>query len=143
VSDAIVLSVGPAAGGTLDGAVAAARGAVELIRLRPAAPEGHVRRIDGALTGQTLRQNPPRAGEVLVAEDFASIFLSPAERRTLGEAGVRLAVRRPARLLALTSNPTAPARPPVPAAKLVAALAREFADVPIFDLVADLQSAAA
>ena len=49
-----------------------------------------------------------------MADDFASVFLSLEERRRLREAGVGLAVRRRARLLAVTANPTAPARPPAP-----------------------------
>ncbi len=73
-----------------------------------------------------------------MARDFTAIFLSPDHRRALSDAGVALAVREPARLLAVTVNPTAPARPPFPAERLhqvVAALARP---APVFDVVADI-----
>ena len=143
VADAIVLSVGAAAGTTSEAALQAARGAMELIRLETPPPGPAVREIEGALTGALLAEAPPRAGETLVAEDFASIFLSSEERRRVRDSGARLAVRQAARLLALTSNPTAPGRPPAAAPKFLEALAREFPGVPVFDLVADLQSAGA
>ncbi len=92
------------------------------------------------MTGAALRADFPSPGEALVAEDFTAIFLSPADRRELAERGVRLAVRKPARLLAVTANPTAPARPPLPAARFLEAVAREMPGVTIFDLVADLRS---
>ena len=40
----------------------------------------------------------------------------------------------------MTVNPTAPARPPLPARKFLEAVAREIPGPPIFDLVADLRS---
>jgi hypothetical protein len=140
VADGIVLSVGMAAAGSLEGVLAAARVAAELIQLPAWESDAPSRSIDGALTEASLRENPPRPGEILVAEDFTSIFLSPSDRRRLKELGVGLAVRHPARLLAVTSNPTAPARPPISAPRLFAALRREIPDIPVFDLVADLQS---
>jgi len=143
VSDAIVLSVGLAAGGSIEAALAAARAAVELIRLGPPAPGAPVRDVEGALTDALLAAEPPRPGEALVAEDFASIFLEPAVRGRLRERGASLAVRRPARLLALTSNPTAPARPQVAPAKFFEALGAAVPGAPLFDLVADLQSTGA
>ncbi len=141
VADAIVLSVGPAAGGSAEAALGAARAAAELIRLEPPPVGAATRQVEGAITELLLHENPPRPGETLVAEDFASIFLPPAERRRLREADVALAVRHRARLLALTSNPTAPARPPLPAAAFFHSLEREFPGVPVFDVVADLRSA--
>ena len=57
--------------------------------------------------------------DVLVAEDFTCIFLTADRRRRLDAMGVSLAVRRPARLLAVTVNPTAPGRPP-PAGRVLA-----------------------
>lgn len=143
VADGVVLSVGMAAGGSLDAVVLAARGAVELIRLGAPAPGASQRRVEGALTGDFLRGAPARRGETLVAEDFTCIFLSPEERHRLAEQGAALAVRRPARLLALTVNPTAPGRPPLPAAAFFAAIHRAIPEVPIFDLVTDLESGAA
>ncbi len=92
------------------------------------------------MTSVSLRDLLLSRGEALVVEDFTSIFLSPAERRELAERGVPLAVRRPARLLAVTVNPTAPARPPLPAARFLEAVAREIPGVAIFDLAADLRS---
>lgn len=140
VADGIVLSIGMAAGDSLEAVLAAAGTAVELIRL-PLHAEGAVTRAyDGALTEVTLRGNPPRDGETLLVEDFTAVFLSPAERRRLRNREIRLAARHAARLLAITANPTAPGRPPVPAPKLFDALRREFPETPLFDLVADLRS---
>ena len=124
----------------LDAVLSAARAAVELVRLPEAAPDSRVRGVEGALTDVWIADNPPAPGDTLVAEDFTAIFLAPAQRRALREQGVLLAVRRTARLLALTGNPTAPARPPLPAARIFEALQREFPDVPVFDLEADLWS---
>ncbi len=141
VADAIVLAAGLAAGPTLEAALGAARSAGGLLRLGPPATDGEVRRVEGALTGAWLRAADPRPGETLEAEDFASIFLDPAERAALAERGVALSVRHPARLLAVVANPTAPARPPLSPGRFHELLAREFEDTPVFDVVADLQSA--
>ena len=138
VADGVVLSVGMAASHSLEGVLSAASGAVELIRLPAAEPQAWLRSCEGALTDVALRQSPPQPGEVLVAEDFTAIFLSIEERRRLREQGISLAVRRPARLLAITANPTAPARPPLPAARFFDALAAAYPGTPVFDLVADL-----
>jgi hypothetical protein len=140
VSDGIVLSVGMSAGETLPAVLSAAVSAVELIRLRRPEEEATRRHLAGAVTAAALRGTAFSPGEALVAEDFTAIFLSPADRRELAERGVRLAVRRPARLLAVTTNPTAPARPPLPAERFFEAVAREISGVPIFDLCADLRS---
>ncbi len=140
ICDGIVLSVGLAAGSTVDSALAAARSAVELIRLEEAPSGAAVRAVEGALTDASLREAPPRSGETLVAEDFASIFLSAEDRRRLRSQDVGLAVRRRARLLAVTANPTAPGRPPAPAERFHRAVARELPGVPVFDVVADLRS---
>jgi hypothetical protein len=129
-----------AAAESLEAVLGAARAAVELIELSEPGPTARVRNVEGALTEVWLGENPPESGDVLVAEDFTAIFLSPPERRQLREKGVRLAVRRRARLLALTANPTAPARAPLPAARVFEALRREFPEVPSFDLGADLWS---
>jgi hypothetical protein len=142
VADGVVLAVGMAASDSLDGTLSAARGAVELIRLPAASPEAPQRPYEGALTDVAMRQSPPQPGEVLVAEDFTAIFLSIQERRRLTEQGMSLAVRHPARLLAITANPTAPARPPLPADRFFEALATAFPGTPVFDLVADLGSGA-
>ena len=140
IADGIVLSVGLAAASDTAAALSAARSGVDLVRLDSPPPEAPVRPFEGALTDLALRALAPRRGETLVAEDFASVFLSPDDRRQLRDAGVGLAVRRRARLLAITVNPTAPARPPVDAARFFASVRAEFPDVPVFDLVADLQS---
>jgi hypothetical protein len=140
VADGVVLSVGMAAGDSLEAVLAAARGAVDLIRLAAPPAGARVRPLDGALTELVLRESPPEPGETLVVEDFTCVFLEAAERRRLAEAGALLAVRRPARLIAITANPTAPARPPLPAQRFFDALRVELASVPIFDLVSDLQS---
>jgi hypothetical protein len=140
VADGIVLSVGMAAAEALDGVLAAARAAVELLRLPVADPGTRIRDFEGALTDAALRERPPRHGEILVAEDFTAVFLSAGDRRDLRERGVTLAVRHGARLLALTTNPTAPGRPPLPPAKTFDSVRGEFPDVPVFDLAADLWS---
>ena len=140
VSDGIVLSVGMSAGETLPSVLAAAAAAIELIRL-PRPPEDAPRGdVDGAVTAASLRALSLSPGQTLVAEDFTAIFLSPPERRELAERGVRLAVRRPARLLAVTANPTAPGRPPIAADRFLEAVLRAIPDAPIFDLCADLRS---
>ena len=113
---------------------------MELIRLPEAAPDARGRSVPGALTDVWLSDNPPAAGDTLVAEDFTAVFLPPVLRRALREREIGLAVRHTARLLALTGNPTAPARPPLPAARVFGALRQEFPDVPVFDLEADLWS---
>lgn len=140
VADGIVLCVGLAAGATLESALGAARAAGALLRLARPRPGAQARRVEGALTGARLRREPPRRGETLEAEDFASIFLEPAERARLAGLGVALAVRHPARLVAVTANPTAPARPPMEARRFFDLVVREFPEVPVFDVVADLQS---
>ena len=140
VADGVVLAAGLAAGATLEAALGAARAAGQLLRLGPAAPGAPVRRVEGALTGAWLRAAAPRPGETLEAEDFASVFLDPAERADLARRGIALAVRHPARLLAVVANPTAPARPPATAVRFHGLLAEEFPGTPVFDVVADLQS---
>jgi len=140
VADGIVLCAGLAGGPGLESALGAARSAGELLRLGLPRPGASIRRVEGALTGALLRAAPAASGETLEAEDFASIFLEPAERAALRERGVSLAVRHAARLLAVTTNPTAPARPPADPRRFFDLLAREFVDVPVFDVVADLQS---
>ena len=140
IADGVVLAVGLAAGADFAGALSAARAAVELIRLQGPPDRAEARAVDGALTDLVLRDVAPRRGETLVADDFASVFLSPEERRHLRDAGVGLAVRRCARLLAITVNPTAPARPPADPDRFFESVRAEFPDVPVFDLVADLGS---
>ena len=137
-ADAVVLSAGLSAGGGLPGAVRAAALAVELIGLPAPAPGCAAREFTAALTDASLGDRPPRRGETLVAEDFASMFLSPEMRRRLAAEGVALAVRRPARLIAVTSNPTAPGGRSVPPAALFEALADALPGLALFDLGADL-----
>lgn len=139
-ADGIVLSVGMAAGGSLEAVLASARAALELIRLPQPESGRAARSYEGALTDAALREWPPLAGETLVARDFTAIFLHPAQRRALAEQRITLAVRHPARLLAVTSNPTAPARPPMPADRFYEALREEAAPTPVFDVVTDLRS---
>jgi hypothetical protein len=139
-ADGIVLSVGMAAAESLEAVLAAARAALELIRLPEPPSEASARAYEGALTDAALEERPPLDGETLVARDFTAIFLHPAARRALRERHITLAVRHPARLLAVTSNPTAPARPPMPASRFYETLRQEVEPTPLFDLVADLRS---
>ncbi len=137
-ADAVVLSVGLAAGRDLESAVEAARLAAELIGLEAPVPGGAARLFSGAITDPSLGDHLPLPGEILVAEDFASIFLSVPMRRQLAEEGVRLAVRRALRLVAVTANPTAPGGRSVPPAQLFEALALALPGLPLFDLRAGL-----
>jgi hypothetical protein len=133
-----VLSVGLAAGSTLAAAVEAARRQAALLSLSGPQAGASTRDVAGALTDDALDELRPREGEMLVVEDFASIFLSPLAARSLEESRVTLAVRRPARLLAVTLNPTAPARPPVaPAAFRAGVDAVLSRDVPLLDVLSD------
>jgi hypothetical protein len=140
VADAVVLCVGMAAGATVEAVLAATRGALELLRLKAPREDASITSREGAVTDVSLREQPPSPGQTLVAEDFTSIFLTLEERRALRDRGVLLAVRKPARLLAVTANPTAPARPPVPAARFFEALVAEASGTPVYDLEADLES---
>ena len=140
VADGVVLSVGMSAGRTLEAVLERARLACGLISLGRPEAGAPVREFDGALTDELLHEKPPDSGETLVAEDFASIFLSPDERRRLSERGVTLAVRRPSRLLAVTANPSAPGRPSLPAREFFEDLRNVLRDAALFDLEADLQS---
>lgn len=138
VADAVVLAVGMSAAGSLPAVLDAAGAAAGLIGL-PAPPAGHHgRRVEGALTDAVLEAEPPRRGELLVVEDFSSVFLSPERRRRLAREGVALAARRPARLLAVTANPAAPGRSPVNPREFLESLRRVLPRVPLFDLAAGL-----
>ncbi len=139
VADGIVLSVGMAAASSLDGVLAAAHAMVELMRLPLPDPDRPGRPVSGALTDLALKEKPARPGQTLIVEDFSAIFLSPGERRRLRQEGIALAVRHPARLLAITANPSAPARPPLSAPRFFEALRSEFPDMPLFDIVGDLR----
>jgi hypothetical protein len=138
VSDGVVLSVGLAAGASLDSVLERARSAVALIRLPPPPPGRPARFLEGALTDARVSQELLRAGECLVAEDFASVFLSSDARRRLDENGVSLAVRRPARLIAVTANPTAPGRTALAARAFFDELRQILPDVTLVDVLADL-----
>jgi hypothetical protein len=142
VSDGVVLSVGLAAGTGLETVLERARTAVALIRLPPPPPGRPPRFLEGALTDARLAEEPPRPGECLVAEDFASVFLSPAAQRQLHEKGVTLAVRRPARLIAVTANPTAPGRNALSADAFFQELLQAIPGVTLVDVRADLAHAA-
>ncbi|MGE5278864.1 MAG: hypothetical protein ACM3SU_17875, partial [Acidobacteriota bacterium] len=139
VADGIVLAVGMSAGSSLESVLDRARFAVGLIGLAPP-PAGRTRRaFDGALTDELLHERPPEPGQALVARDFASIFLSSEEMRRLGNRDVVVGVEHPARLLAVTANPSAPGRPPLPAAKFFDALALAFPEISLFDVQANLR----
>jgi hypothetical protein len=142
VADGVVLAVGMSAGRTLDIVLERARLAAELVRLGPPPAGAPCRVFQGALTDEILHEASVRPGETAVAHDFASIFLSPEERRRLSEIGVAIAVERPTRLIAVTANPSAPGRTALPAADFFEALSGALPDVPLFDLQADLARAA-
>jgi hypothetical protein len=138
VADSVVLSIGAAAGGTTTLVVARAVAAADLVRL-PAPDSGvRVREVAGALTDEALEALAPVNGETLVVDDFASVFLSSAKLFRLRRDGIALAVRRPSRLLAVTTNPTAPGSISLRAPELFEATANAFPGVLIVDLVAGL-----
>jgi hypothetical protein len=138
VADGVVLSIGAAAGGTIERILARALAAADLVRL-PAPDSGaRERTVPGALTDAALDAIAPTRGETLVVEDFASVFLSTRALDRLRRDGVALAARRPSRLLAVTTNPTAPGAVPLRAGELFEATAAAFPGVLVVDLVADL-----
>ena len=138
VSDGVVLSIGAAAGGTTGRVVARALAAAELIRLPGVPSAARQRNVVGALTDAALDAMAPAAGETLVVEDFASVFLSAGVLQRLRSDGVALAARRPSRLLAVTTNPTAPGGAILPADELFGATVSAFPGVLVVDLVAGL-----
>jgi hypothetical protein len=138
VADGVVLAVGMSAGANLETVLSRARSAAELVALGPAPPGRPVRSFDGALTDESLRGMEATEGLVLVARDFASIFLTESARRALAEQGVALAVARPSRLLAVTANPSAPGRPGLPARDFFGALGEALPGAALYDLQADL-----
>lgn len=140
VADALVLSVGLAAGSSLPAVIEAARSAVELIRLGPPPAEsaGGFAAIAGALTDDLLADLAPARGSVLLVEDFASVFLSREARSGLAKDGITLAVRSPARLLAVAANPTGPGRAPLDAGRFLAALRPALPGLLLLDVVAGL-----
>jgi hypothetical protein len=138
VADGVVIAAGMSAGRDLPALLARTREALELVRLGPPPPGATVRRLAGALTEDTLRADPPRPGETFVARDFASVFLTRDARLALADRNVGIAVERPARLLAVTANPWAPGRAPLPARDVFDALAAAFPDVALADVAAGL-----
>jgi hypothetical protein len=138
VADAVVLAVGMSAGGTLEAVLARARSAAALVALGPPPAGRPTRSFEGALTDESLLRVPAKEGEVLVARDFASIFLSEGVKRSLADRSVSLAVERPSRLLAVTANPWAPGRPGLPARDFFDALADALPGDALYDLEADL-----
>jgi hypothetical protein len=140
VADGVVLSIGAAAGGTIERVLARALAAADLVRLPSPDSGARERTVPGALTDEALDAIAPAAGETLVVEDFASVFLSAGALDRLRRDGVALAARRPSRLLAVTTNPTAPGAVPLLAKELFEATAAAFPGVLVVDLVAGLVS---
>ena len=137
VADGVVLSIGAAAGGTVERVLARALAAADLVRLPAPDPGARERTVPGALTDAALDAIAPEAGETLVVDDFASVFLSAGVLDRLRRDGVALAARRPSHLLAVTTNPTAPGAVPLRAEELFEATAAAFPGVLAVDLVAD------
>ena len=138
VADGVVLSIGAAAGGTTKRVVARGLAAADLVRLPAPASGEREREVAGALTDAALDAIAPNRGETLVVDDFASVFLSAAALDLLRRDGVALAARRPSRLLAVTTNPTAPGAVSLPAQELFEETARAFPGVLVVDLVSGL-----
>lgn len=138
VADGVVLSIGAAAGGTTGRVVARALAAAELVRLPAPASGTRERTVAGALTDAALDAIAPGQGETLVVDDFASVFLSATALDRLRKDGVALAARRPSRLLAVTTNPTAPGGAILRADELFEAAAKAFPGILVVDLVAGL-----
>jgi hypothetical protein len=140
VADGVVLSIGAAAGGTVERVLARALAAADLVRL-PAPDSGaRERTVPGALTDAALHAIGPTRGETLVVEDFASVFLSAGALDRLRRDGVALAARRPSRLLAVTTTPTAPGAVSLRAEELFEMTVKAFPGILVVDLVADLEN---
>jgi hypothetical protein len=140
VADGVVLSIGAAAGGTVERVLARALAAADLVRLPAPDSEARERTVPGALTDAALDAIAPEAGETLVVEDFASVFLSAGALDRLRRDGVALATRQPTRLLAVTTNRTAPGAVPLRAEELFQAATTALPGVVVVDLVAGLVS---
>jgi hypothetical protein len=141
VADGVVLSIGAAAGGSVDRVVARAIAAADLVRLPAPASGLRERNVAGALTDAALDAVAAAQGETVVVDDFASVFLSAGAFDRLREKGITLAARRPSRLLGVTTNPTDPSLPGeagLRANELFEATARAFPGILVVDLVADL-----
>ena len=134
VADGVVLSMGAAAGASTRKVVVRALAAADLVRLPAPSSGAREVHVPGALTDASLDSIRPSPGETLVVDDFASVFLSTEALGRLREQDVSLAVRRPSRLLAVTTNPT----PGLQARELFAATVAVFPGVPVVDLVAGL-----
>jgi hypothetical protein len=141
VADGVVLSIGGAAGGTRQRVVARALAAADLVRLPVPASGARERKVAGALTDVALEAFAPVEGDTLVVDDFASVFLSAGALDRLRSDGVALAARRPSRLLAVTTNPTAPGGASLGAEELFEATVRAFPGVVVIDLLAGLVAA--
>jgi hypothetical protein len=148
VADGVVLSIGAAAGRSIERVVARALAAADLVRLPAARSGARERLVDGALTDAALDAIAPAPGETLVVDDFASVFLSAGALDRLRRDGIVLAARRPSRLLAVTTNPTNPANPVAPGGPLLRgdelfeAAVSAFPGVLVVDLVAGLSTEA-
>jgi hypothetical protein len=148
VADGVVLSIGAAAGRSIERVVARALAAADLVRLPAARSGARERLVDGALTDAALDAIAPAPGETLVVDDFASVFLSAGALDRLRRDGIVLAARRPSRLLAGTTNPTNPANPVAPGGPLLRgdelfeAAVSAFPGVLVVDLVAGLSTEA-
>ncbi len=119
VSDGIVLSVGMSAGDSLPAVLAAAASAAELIRLQT--PPAGTRAVEcvGAITEVSLRESPPPPDRPSSARTSRPSSFRPRP----GGSSPRSACPSPSEgrraFSPSTANPTAPARPPLPAAKFL------------------------
>jgi len=138
VAGGVVLSIGAAVGGNVERVVARALAAADLVRLPAAASGAQQRHVVGALTDAALDEIAPAEGVTLIVDDFASVFLSAGALERLRTDGVVLAVRHPSRLLAVTTNPTAPGAEGFRAEELFEATVKAFPGVLVLDLVAEL-----
>ena len=102
-----------AAGGSLDESWRRTRGARSSFAL-PLRPRARTQRmVVGALTDARSPRSLPAARRDARRRRFrVRSFSPPACARAFAERASTLAVRRPARLLAVTTNPTDPSRPP-------------------------------
>lgn len=94
--------------------------------------------VGGALTPALLSDllaNTVEGGHIIV-HDGTRVFLESADFTALRRKAVTLSVMVPARLLAVTANPWAPAGPSFPAKEFYEALTETLAPIPVFDLVA-------
>jgi hypothetical protein len=95
--------------------------------------------MPGALTDaciSAVHRYFPRAQPTVVVEDFTRIFLSRRAWQQSRARGLVFAVRKPARLVAITINPVAPYSHRFESAQMLDRLSRDIPTIPVVDVLA-------